>query len=54
MIVTENSVNIKRELSNYVWNNKKANVPIDAYNHTIDSIRYAHAELTKGINFFFG
>jgi phage terminase large subunit len=54
MIVTENSVNIKRELSNYVWNNKKANLPIDAYNHTIDSIRYAHAELTKGINFFFG
>lgn len=48
LVVTEKSVNIKRELSNYVWNNKKANVPIDAYNHLIDAIRYAHAEITQG------
>lgn len=53
LIVTSESYNLKRELSNYVWNDKKSNIPIDNYNHLIDAIRYAHAELTKGNSFCF-
>lgn len=53
IIVTENSYNLKKELANYVWNDKKSNVPIDKWNHLIDSLRYAHADLTKGIEFYF-
>lgn len=53
IIVTKESYNIKRELSNYVWNDKKSNIPIDKWNHLIDAIRYAHADLTKGIEFYF-
>lgn len=53
IIVTEKSHNIKREFNNYVWNDRKANIPIDKYNHLCDAIRYAHAELTKGIEFYF-
>lgn len=40
IIVTPRSTNIKKELKNYVWNDKKAGIPIDDYNHTIDAIRY--------------
>lgn len=54
LIVTPESYNLKRELSNYVWNDKKSNTPIDKYNHLLDALRYSHAEITKGINFFFG
>ena len=45
IIITENSTNIYREFSNYVWNNKLSNIPIDDYNHSIDGIRYAHDRL---------
>lgn len=41
IIVTPNSVNTKKELRNYTWNNKKAGIPIDKFNHSIDNIRYA-------------
>ncbi|MDQ7949538.1 MAG: phage terminase large subunit [Pedobacter sp.] len=41
IIVTPRSHKIKKELKNYVWNDKKAGIPIDDYNHTIDAIRYA-------------
>jgi len=34
-------VNLGKELNNYVWNDKKSNTPIDAYNHCIDAARYA-------------
>lgn len=40
IIIDPGSTNIIREMNNYVWENKKSNVPVDAYNHTIDSIRY--------------
>ena len=33
--------NLIKELNNYVWSDKKSNTPIDAYNHCIDSLRYA-------------
>lgn len=44
IIVDKNSTEIGKEMNNYVWNDKKASVPIDAYNHSIDSLRYSCME----------
>ena len=41
IIVDPQSHNIKKELRNYVWNDKKSETPVDDYNHAIDGIRYA-------------
>lgn len=41
IVVTETSLNIIKELNNYSWSDKKSGTPIDAYNHTIDAIRYS-------------
>ena len=41
LIVDPNSVDLIKEFNNYCWLEKKSNTPIDAYNHAIDSIRYA-------------
>lgn len=49
IVVDPDSVNIKRELKTYVWSDKKANIPVDANNHTIDPIRYAKRRLKQGI-----
>lgn len=40
MIVHPDSVDIGKELNNYVWSDKKNGVPVDAFNHWIDAIRY--------------
>lgn len=44
MLVTKRSHNLKKELTNYSWkkdkNGNTMNVPIDIWNHCIDSIRY--------------
>jgi len=47
IIVSPNSVNLKQELLNYVWNDKKAGIPIDNHNHIIDPIRYAIKRLDR-------
>ena len=41
LVVDPNSVDLIKEFNNYCWLEKKSNTPIDAYNHAIDSIRYA-------------
>lgn len=41
--------NLKKELSNYCWNDKKAGIPIDDYNHLIDPIRYALQSMTRTV-----
>jgi len=41
LIIEPNSVNIIKELNNYVWSDKKGGVPVDMYNHAIDAARYA-------------
>lgn len=46
-IITPTSTNIKKEFNNYIWSDKKANIPIDDYNHAIDAGRYAFDFLTK-------
>ena len=41
LIVDPGSINLIKELNNYVWNDKKSETPIDAYNHILDALRYA-------------
>lgn len=45
IIVTPESYNLKRELNNYAWNDKKASIPIDDFNHLIDAARYGFRKL---------
>jgi phage terminase large subunit len=40
IIVDPDSTNIAKELNHYVWSDKKSGIPVDAYNHWIDGIRY--------------
>lgn len=40
LIIDPNSPNLRKELNNYVWHDKKSKTPIDAWNHLIDAIRY--------------
>jgi phage terminase large subunit len=41
IIVTGRSKNLIKELNNYIWLDKKSDVPIDDFNHLIDPARYA-------------
>lgn len=52
IIVDPSSHNIKKELNNYAWHDKKSNTPKDNYNHLIDAIRYAFTDLATDNNFF--
>ena len=47
IIVDKGSVNIIKELNNYVWKAKNSE-PIDSYNHCLDAIRYALEWLAQG------
>jgi phage terminase large subunit len=47
-IITEESYNVGKEFSNYIWNDKKAGVPINAFNHAIDAGRYRFQETMRG------
>lgn len=47
LIVTKRSVNLKNELNNYVWLDRKSDTPIDDFNHLIDPIRYALGYLDR-------
>lgn len=49
IIVCGNSPNLKVELNNYIWNDKKAGIPVDDYNHLIDGIRYVFDRLTQSV-----
>jgi phage terminase large subunit len=40
LIVSEDSINLIKELNNYSWLEKKSNTPIDKFNHIIDGLRY--------------
>jgi phage terminase large subunit len=40
LVIDGDSSNLIKELNNYVWNDKKSEVPIDAHNHLLDSLRY--------------
>lgn len=45
IIVDPNSPNLITELNNYAWNDKKASIPVDDYNHLIDPGRYSFRRL---------
>lgn len=45
IIVDPYSYNVKKEFNSYVWNDKKASVPIDAHNHICDALRYSWRKL---------
>jgi phage terminase large subunit len=40
IVITESSKNLAKELDNYIWNDKKAGIPVDQYNHLIDALRF--------------
>lgn len=50
LVVTPDSFNVMKELKNYAWNDKKAGIPIDNHNHSIDAIRYITMKLLSGTN----
>ena len=41
LIISEDSINLIKELNNYSWLERKSNTPIDKFNHLIDAVRYA-------------
>ena len=41
LIVDPESLNLIKELQNYVWLEKKSQTPCDNYNHLIDALRYS-------------
>ena len=47
IIVESNDQNTKFELNNYIWNNKRAGIPVDKHNHIMDAMRYAFIEVTQ-------
>ena len=47
LIVTPTSINLKRELNRYIWNDKKAGIPLKGNDHIIDGARYGFQYLNK-------
>lgn len=46
-IITPTSYNLANEMNNYLWSDKKAGIPVDAFNHLIDAGRYTFMELSS-------
>lgn len=40
LVIDPDSPNLEKELNNYIWSDKKAGIPIDAFNHLLDPLRY--------------
>ena len=47
LIIDPESINIVRELNNYVWTNKAGAIPRDLLNHLLDALRYYVMHITK-------
>ena len=41
LVITEDSVELIKELNNYCWLEKKSQTPCDNWNHCLDALRYA-------------
>ena len=41
LIIDPGSIELAKELNNYVWHDKKSGTPVDKWNHYIDATRYA-------------
>lgn len=48
IIVDPHSQNLKTELNNYQWNDKKSSTPADGFDHLMDAFRYAFMKLISG------
>lgn len=48
IIITEDSHNLAKELSNYVWQDKRGAVPMPGMDHLIDALRYAFMKHISG------
>ena len=44
-IIVDDSPEIEKELNLYRWNDKRSGIPVDAYNHRIDWMRYGVTKL---------
>ena len=53
IVADKESHNLIKELTNYCWHSKRAEVPVDDWNHLIDPLRYAFEELDY-VGMFFG
>ncbi len=53
LIIDPDSPDLIKELKNYCWNDKRAGIPIDKFNHLIDASRYGLEKL-RSPDFFFG
>jgi len=53
IVIDPESKNLIKEFQNYCWNDKRAGIPIDKYNHLIDAMRYA-CEKLRLPEFYFG
>lgn len=51
--IIEDSPNLIKEIQNYSWNDKRAGIPIDKYNHLLDAVRYS-VEKLRSPAFYFG
>jgi phage terminase large subunit len=40
LVIDPDSHNLAKELNNYIWSDRKAGIPIDAFNHLLDPLRY--------------
>jgi phage terminase large subunit len=47
IITDKESINLVKELRNYTWNDKKAGIPNDCFNHLLDGLRYYVHVATK-------
>jgi phage terminase large subunit len=45
IVITERSHNVAKELNNYIWDDKKAGIPIGDFDHLISGIRYGWMEM---------
>ena len=50
IIVDHDSINLIKELNNYVWHDKKSETPIDDYNHLLDALGYGAWDLIGSPN----
>ena len=53
-IITPESYNAKMEFNNYIWNDKKASIPLDKNNHIIKAAEYIATRLLQGSDILAG
>lgn len=44
MVITEDSTDLAKEMNNYLWDDRRAGIPIDGFDHLIDAGRYRFME----------